>query len=235
MHSDVIRDFRLVGTFRHLSVVRATILKRQKYCVNWLSTFGRGRLFCFTSVWLHYINDQHTKDDEVLCSVHWSLFENSSTFGLMTVHLNSCKMVVQLQYPDNIKSCTKILFDKNKCTIQLVILFKLVCWSLTWVKSQDTRQGKAKQNNLPPECGEPIDGGCNYSDTQKCSLRANIREREETSSIKSLLFLQSALLSRNLITRHFKRQKLTLLLRLGSISRTSNQSAMFLHESDKFA
>jgi hypothetical protein len=36
--------------------------------------------------------------------------------------------------------------------MQLVILFNLVCWSLTRVKSK--LPGEAKQNNLPPECGQ---------------------------------------------------------------------------------
>jgi hypothetical protein len=41
--------------------------------------------------------------------------------------------------------------------MQLVILFNLVCWSSTCVKSK--LLGEAKQNNLPPECGQPIDRG----------------------------------------------------------------------------
>jgi hypothetical protein len=40
--------------------------------------------------------------------------------------------------------------------MQLVILFNLVCWSLTWVKSNSQVR---QNNNLPPECGQPIDGG----------------------------------------------------------------------------
>jgi hypothetical protein len=38
--------------------------------------------------------------------------------------------------------------------MQLVIHFNLICWSLMWMKLP----GEAKQNILPPECGQPIDG-----------------------------------------------------------------------------